>query len=173
MPFPLIAMPAITDEHVGVRTPTNLVLVQLDPDEIADAISAVRKLKTGVMPLLRTLSLESTDHEFVQTNDLDEDTDAVEVNSATIQLGHRLDDLAVSFRSEMIKIREPQLMSELRSYGLIRDCDTVEDLIEIAPDDNTLRFRGKYSGKNGKWCSSCVVCIDEFMMLISQDRNTT
>lgn len=162
MQLPMLAIPAITDEDISVKNPTNMVLVQMDVPALAANLKAIRNL-SGAMEGLLSVRFSACEHEFVQTFEPEDDSlpDMQDIDS---ELAFRLDDLATS-ESTGIQV-DASAIHTLRSYGLIKICNTVDEAIEFDVVNNTLRFVGKYAGKHGYTCSSRKIALADFYDLL-------
>ena len=162
MSLPMLAIPAITDdEDAVVKSPTNLVLVQMDPDVLRKLIKVVNDFRDEHDISLVSLRLESPDHEFVEAFD-PEGGNAEELAAEVVELGYRLADLGTT--ADSVVAVKPANVGILRSYGFVKDCDMnlEEDVVEISIADDTIRFRGRYNGKRKVTCSSREVQLSDF-----------
>lgn len=164
MRFPLIAIPAISDEDVPVKNPANIALVQLDPAEFKTLVESIGDLADRDGPLngLLTISLPAFDHEFVQTTEPSSDIDTL--SNAAFKLADRLDDLAVG-DTPLLRV-DQDIVNHLRELRLVRDCDTTDEQLEICVESNTVRFRGRHINRNKTWVSTHRVSIEDLLSAI-------
>lgn len=165
MVTPLIAIPAITDEDVSVRTPTNLVFVELNPDSLLAYLADVKRMASGLSEenfALSSVACSSYDHEFVQTFE-PEGPKAEDMDPSLVELGYRLDELATSETSGLRV--DAEMVTQLRAHGFIKLCDTQDESIQFSIENEMLQFRGKYCCKAGYHCSSRPIFLYDFIDL--------